>query len=167
MEINECDYCGNGQGECGGEPICDCPCHREGGQGQIINLTLNLTQHTATPDQVQAGVIDMDPARRGELARLLTFATLPSSMEVRTRAREIAELARGFVTARGLNSSRVMIGGAPYLMGPLETACARAGLGACYAFSVRESAEAVSPDGTVTKTTVFRHGGFVQVSIPS
>lgn len=54
-----------------------------------------------------------------------------------------------------------MIGGAPYLMAPLERALARYGVAAMYALSVRRSVEVLGPDGTVTKTQQFHHAGFV------
>jgi hypothetical protein len=54
-----------------------------------------------------------------------------------------------------------MIGGAPYLMAPLERSLRSVGVYPVYAFSVRESVEQTAPDGTVRKTNVFRHAGFV------
>lgn len=54
-----------------------------------------------------------------------------------------------------------MIGGAPFLMAPLEGALRTRGVIPLYAFSVRESVEEALPDGSVRKTQVFRHAGFV------
>jgi hypothetical protein len=58
-----------------------------------------------------------------------------------------------------------MIGGAPYLMAPLEVALRAHGITPLYAFSVRESVEQTQPDGSVRKIAVFRHGGFVGCEI--
>lgn len=54
-----------------------------------------------------------------------------------------------------------MIGGAPYFMAPLETALEWRGIIPLYAFSKRECHEKRNPDGSVSKTMVFRHEGFV------
>jgi hypothetical protein len=54
-----------------------------------------------------------------------------------------------------------MIGGAPFLMGPLETALRARGFSPVYAFSVRESVERTTATGAVEKTATFRHAGFV------
>ena len=56
----------------------------------------------------------------------------------------------------------VMIGGAPFLMAALERELVDTwGMRPVYAFSVRESVDSVQPDGTVRKTAIFRHGGFI------
>ena len=54
-----------------------------------------------------------------------------------------------------------MIGGAPFLMAPLESKLIEFGLDPVYAFSRRESVETVQDDGSVRKTTVFNHIDFV------
>lgn len=56
----------------------------------------------------------------------------------------------------------VMLGGAPFLMAPLERAFVEAGWRVLYAFSRRESVEEPQPDGSVRKTAVFKHIGFVE-----
>jgi hypothetical protein len=55
----------------------------------------------------------------------------------------------------------VMIGGAPYLMGPLTDALKDLGIEVCFSYSERVSVESSLPDGSVTKTSVFKHVGFV------
>lgn len=55
-----------------------------------------------------------------------------------------------------------MIGGAPYLMAPLERALRRVGVRPVYALSERASEEQVQPDGGTKKVAVFRHAGFVE-----
>ena len=113
---------------------------------------LNLTQHPATPEQIAAGVVE--PQDKAAVARLLTFDTLPSSEDIAARAMALAAL------AKTVNADAAMIGGAPYLMGPLERALS----GVCqavYSFSVRTSTEQVQPDGSVRKVATFRHAGWV------
>ena len=121
-------------------------------------VIINLTQHAATPEQVAAGVVELHPEDRLELQRLLTFEKLPDLEEIWRSANSIAALAVQYRTP----ARAALIGGAPYLMGPLEKALRRVGLIPLYAFSVRESVDVVQPDGSVRKTSVFKHAGFVE-----
>ena len=115
---------------------------------------LNLTQHVATVDQASEGVVE--PANKGNIQKLLTFDVMPSMAEVEDRASALAEVAR----ASGCEGA--MVGGAPYLMAPLVEALKGVGVKPLFTFSVRESVEVAHPDGTVTKTNVFRHKGFIE-----
>lgn len=118
---------------------------------------LNLTQHHATDEQSAVGVFQLTGEAREQLVALLTFNTLPSKEEVRERARQIANLAvreAGWV-------SEAMIGGALFLMAPLERELEDRNISVRYAFSQRESVEHLAEDGSVVKTNVFRHKGFV------
>lgn len=141
-----------------------------------MNRILNLTQHAPTPEQIEAGVtcgeLDNDQKlSRVEFSNLLTFETLPTPTEVRQRAQQIAAYAAKTFTIvdYGGDSGYVvnerfrfaLIGGAPFLMGPLEEALRRVNIVPLYAFSTRESVEQIQPDGSVRKTAVFRHQGFV------
>lgn len=123
---------------------------------------INLTQHGATPDQKQVGVVDLPDDLRQDLRNLLTFEEVPSVQEIISRAEKLAHLAGVALTLAGVPfGGSAMIGGAPYLMGPLALALKRRGIEPLYAFSTRESVEEASPDGTVHKRTVFRHAGWV------
>ena len=126
---------------------------------------INMTQHPPTPEQVQAGVLD-SPEFREEVSRLLTVETLPSWEEISDRAKALANLAydarEGRFGGFGAASTRVMIGGAPWMMAPLERALQAQGFTPFYAFSVRESVESTQPDGSVRKTAVFHHIGFIE-----
>lgn len=114
---------------------------------------LNLTQHVATEDQLAAGVFE--PSDKAEVQRLLTFEALPTEGEIFSRALALAEL------AAEAGAAFAMIGGAPFLMAPLEEALMGMGIAPLYAFSRRETAEEMLPDGSVKKVQVFRHAGFV------
>ena len=118
-------------------------------------MILNLTQHPATAEQLDAGVVDLEPAMRAELQRLLTFASLPTARQVDERAQAIAAL------VEPLEAKRAMIGGAPFLMARLEAALQDYCIEPVYAFSVRESVEQTQADGSVRKVNVFRHAGWV------
>ena len=126
---------------------------------------LNLTQHAASADQIAAGVIDLDPETRAAVSALLTFDVCPDAADIKARAHDLAAIA-AWGDARENESGavlydRVMIGGAPWLMAPLAAALKAEGLEPVFAFSRREAAEQAQPDGTVRKTAVFRHAGWV------
>ena len=57
-----------------------------------------------------------------------------------------------------------MIGGAPFFMGPLERALRENGITPLYAFSKREAADIKQADGSIKKTQIFRHVGFVEAA---
>lgn len=130
---------------------------------------LNLTQHLATPEQIAAGVIDLPAEARDTVVALLTFGELPSRDDIGARANDIAQIAALMSSAEDRDdgssgfADRAMIGGAPYLMAPLEAALRDVGVTPVYAFSVRKSTEQVQPDGSVRKYNIFRHIGFVPV----
>ena len=118
-----------------------------------MDKILNLTQHSATPEQVSQGVVD--PIDHAAIKAALTFEKLPTLAVLSARADTLALFAaqQGYRTA--------MIGGAPYFMAPLEKALWAWGVRPVYAFSVRDTEEQSQPDGSVLKVAVFRHVGFV------
>ena len=123
-------------------------------------MILNLTQHTATPEQTAQGVVDLPADLRIELSRLLTVDDLPTQGELAVRCEAIAGLIHQ--TEADEAPASVLIGGAPWMMGPLVAALHAAGVVQCLAaFSKRESVEVAQADGTVRKTAVFRHVGFL------
>ena len=123
-------------------------------------LIWNLTQHPATPGQMANGVTDLPPALQADVRRLLTFEELPTPDGVWERAAQIwAAVDHLF----GENDA-AMIGGAPFLMAPLQAVLLTHGIAPVYAFSRREIVETATEDGAVRKTAIFRHAGFVRVS---
>lgn len=121
-------------------------------------MVLNLTQHSASPEQIQAGVVDLPTEIREAVIALLTVDALPTRQEIEARCADIAMLA---ATAFDAHPTQAMIGGAPWMMACLESALLDQGIAPVYAFSVRESIEQSQPDGSVRKINVFRHAGFV------
>ena len=119
-------------------------------------MILNLTQHAATPDQVAAGVVE--PRDKPAVCRLLTFDILPTREAVAATALALAAVVADH------DLSGVMVGGAPYLMAPLQRAIEALGrvITVLYAYSQRVISEAVQPDGSVRKTQTFRHAGWVE-----
>ena len=55
----------------------------------------------------------------------------------------------------------VMVGGAPWLMAPLVAGLKAAKLTPVFAYSQRESVDTVNEDGTVSKTSIFVHRGWI------
>lgn len=127
------------------------------GCAEINNEILNLTQHEATKEQLDAGVINLTPAKAAEARRLLTFHDLPSERLVRDRGEKLAILAK-----KEFESGDVMIAGAPFLMPYLAVSLMWRNLNPVYAYSKRQSIEKILPDGTVQKSSFFKHSGFVR-----
>lgn len=152
-----------------------------------MQKTLNLTQHVASQAQLKAGVLDLPESIQQQVKDLLTFHAVPTAEEIRQRAEQLAYEAASHVWElaeqeakklapyfwgedEGLapspaqckgEFSRVMIGGAPYLMGPLAEALREHGLEPVFAFTERVSVDEPQADGSVRKVAVFRHSGWV------
>ena len=96
--------------------------------------------------------------------KMLNFDSKPTKNEIITRAIALANYAYGLLNqAKGDNDKLyALIGGAPYLMGPLEEALKQEGIQPLYAYSQRESVEAKAENGTVIKTAIFRHKGYIE-----
>lgn len=140
--------------------LSPCMCHPEAYTFVLRknrDLIFNLTQHSLTPEQVDAGVYEPNSVLKQQIKQLLTFEEIPSPFEIKERAIKLTRipLLLGF--------ERVMIGGAPFLMGALETALQNRKIIPLYAFSRREVVEITDQDGSVSKKTVFRHLGFVSI----
>jgi hypothetical protein len=117
---------------------------------------INLTQHSATPEQLAQGVRDLEQVERVELGHLLTFDEIPSLEEMQHRAEQIYQLVPD-------DEQEAMLGGAPFFMSTLEDKLLGHFIDCYYAFSRRESVEEAMPDGAVKKSSVFKHIGFVPV----
>lgn len=116
---------------------------------------LNLTQHSATPDQIKAGVFE--PEDKELVQKWLTFTSKPTKQDIIEHASMLSGIARrsGF--------KKIMIGGAPYLMGVLEGFLRADGLIPVYAWSERVSVDIPQEDGSVRKVNSFRHAGFIEL----
>ncbi len=131
-------------------------------------MILNLTQHNVTDEQKAQLVVEPRMTKE-KIKKLLTFEEIPTKEEIEVRATKLAEIAVSEASMYAGDTdnmiwiTRVMIGGAPYLMGALEKALRECGFTPVYAFSKRESEEIPQPDGSVKKIQVFRHLGFVEV----
>jgi hypothetical protein len=120
---------------------------------------VNMTQHAPTPEQETAGVFQ---SPLWDLMKvLMTFDTLPNVADVVFRARSLTQI------AADSGATHAMIGGAPYLMAPLEFHLKEVGIIPLYAYSERVSVEQIQPDGSVRKTNTFKHGGFYSPILPT
>ena len=122
------------------------------------NIIWNLTQHDPTPEQKEEGV----GPKLGSIVQFLTFETLeearPASRE--SRAYNIVETFMDeYNPQRG---SKVMVGGANFLMEPLVRILYANGFNPVYSFTQRKSEEVSQPDGSVKKVSTFKHVGFVE-----
>jgi hypothetical protein len=104
----------------------------------------------------EQGCVELPEELQNEVRNLITFNEIPSDCEMRARAVRVAEIA----TESGADSA--MIGGAPYFQRYLEEELLVRGVEPVFAFSKRESVESIQEDGSVQKTFVFRHTGFVR-----
>ena len=96
-----------------------------------MTFILNLTQHSATAEQLVYGVRDLTGEDLATLKRLLTFNDLPTKAEIRERAEKITQL------AKAAGAGTVMIGGADYLLPELTIQLKAAGCLVLHAFTKR------------------------------
>lgn len=122
---------------------------------------LNFTQHTLTKEQLYSlvgegfSLDDIEVEAPQWLKDHLTFAGCPSREDIVLRAQTLANY------AESLKTTVVIMGGAPFFMGALETALVERGIKPRYAFTERVVEETTNPDGTSTKTSMFKHSGWV------
>ena len=121
-------------------------------------MILNLTQHNATKDQQDAGIIDMPVEFQVALKGLLTFPTQYTRADLEYRALQIHELVRDFCGPSKEVLKGVMIGGMPSFMPVLESVLISKGIKVGYACTDRVSKDVIK-DGEVIKTAVFVHAG--------
>jgi hypothetical protein len=135
--------------------------------GRNIGITdmvglINLTQHELTPEQRE--FIDVECyTDRQKVKDLLTFTKLPSKADILYRALDLAAIVENIVDQdEHVDLFLVLIGGAPYLMKPLIEELKELGVIPVFSYTDRVSVETMQPDGSVVKTNVFKHIGFVE-----
>ena len=140
-----------------------------------MNLLINLTQHTLTKEQfshkgenlVEITFKPYNGTSKGTVdyvKHLLNFTSLPTKEDIISRATALADYAEGLLSQAKNDGDRLfaLVGGAPYLMGALETALKERGIQPLYAYSQRESVETINSDDSVTKTAIFKHIGYIE-----
>ena len=123
---------------------------------------INLTQHELTPEQREFIDIECHTDRQ-KVKDLLTFTKLPTKEEIYYRALDLAAIVENIVDQdEHVDLFLVLIGGAPYLMKPLIEELKKIGVTPVFSYTDRVSVETMQPDGSVVKTQVFKHLGFVE-----
>lgn len=135
--------------------------------GRNIGLTdtvgiINLTQHELTPEQRE--FIDIEcHVDRQKVKDLLTFTKLPTREEIVYKALDLAAIVENIIDQdEHVDLFLVLIGGAPYLMKPLIEELKRLEVIPVFSYTDRVSVETMQPDGSVVKTQVFKHLGYVE-----
>ena len=121
-------------------------------------MILNLTQHNATADQINAGINDLPVDFQNTLKGLLTFPTQYTRDDLEYRSLQIHELVRDFCGTSEEVLEGVMIGGMPSFMPVLESVLISKGIKVGYACTERKSVDK-EVDGKIIKTAVFVHAG--------
>jgi len=116
---------------------------------------LNLTQHAATEDQLNAGVIDLQGDLKTALVEAITFPAVYDHEELVSRAKRVV----GIVRDSQVDCQHVMIGGMPSFMPVLQNVLQSAGYRVGYACTDRVSVDVPDGNGGVRKTSVFKHVG--------
>ena len=125
---------------------------------------LNLTQHSPTKDQIKAGVVDPDDVNARNRALNVQASDLVGpdvAAIIHNRVADLIEIVLQHGIDHPVLDGRVMIGGLPVLTSALAGVLAKIGCEPVYAVTDRVSVESVQPDGSVRKTSEFRHVGFV------
>jgi len=127
-----------------------------------MSAILNLTQHEATKDQIEAGVFSPCSETLKTIRELMTFNSLPS-YDDKIRAAESIAFHAGNLQEQYPEIEKAMIGGAPFFMRVLEDSLLTVGIEPVYAFSQRENHEVVE-DGKTNRLAIIKHLGFVSAS---
>ena len=144
--------------------------------GKPVYYMVNLTQHALTKEQYTYNNEELTVVTykaytkevQNDIVEFLTFNKIPTKEEILKRADLLAIIAGNTIRqAEDLSEipatrKYALIGGAPYLMGPLEKALKEKGIQPLYAFSKRISIETTQPDGSVIKTAKFVHEGYIE-----
>ena len=146
-------------------------------------IVFNATQHLATPDQQQVGVVNLEGELLEQLKSTLTFeATYTKEDLVKAAGKVECILWRAwniycFKLSKNIHPQdeiglencwyhtpkKCMIGGMPSFMPILEKVLKEAGWEIGYACSERVSVDQHMPDGSVRKVNSFKHVGFYWV----
>lgn len=121
---------------------------------------LNLTQHALTAEQWRDGAVEPDQEMKTEIQKLITFdrSVIDHPEQIKNRAKALAALIRREYPL--LN--KALVGGALYFMPALVHELKEAGIQPYFSYTDRVSQETHNSDGSVTKTLVFKHLGWVE-----
>jgi hypothetical protein len=126
-------------------------------------VIINLTQHEATEDQKNAGVVNIDEKYKSVLIEALNFRAVPDMAAVMFATDQLALIMQWYDPHLS-GDVQFMVGGAPYLMACLTRYAPIYSM--LFACSDRVSEEQHMPDGSVRKVNVFKHIGFTPMYCP-
>ena len=120
---------------------------------------LNLTQHALTAEQWRDGAVEPDQEIKAEIQKLITFdsSVIAHPEQIQDRAKALATLIRREYSLL----DKALVGGALYFMPALVKEVNEVGIQPYFSYTDRVSQETHNPDGSVTKTLVFKHLGWV------
>jgi len=122
------------------------------------HIIINLTQHQLTPEQTRnTNVAQVDETTRNTLSKLGIFDQLPTQQQIKERAEMVAELAAKLAAQNPEKTPLALISGPPYYTPVLARTLAEKDILPVASFSQRVSVEKTRSDGSVEKTTVFKH----------
>ena len=121
-------------------------------------MILNLTQHNATKDQINAGIVDLPAEFKTALVGAITFPATYTKSDLERKARQVLEVVRDYHGSEVAKTASVMIGGMPSFMPVLERVLSEYGIKVGYACTERKSVDK-EVDGKIIKTAVFVHAG--------
>lgn len=121
---------------------------------------LNLTQHVVTAEQLRDGAVEPDREMKAEIQKLITFdrSVIEHPEQIWNRAKTLVALIKREYPL----VDKVVVGGALYFMPALVRELKEAGIQPYFSYTDRVSTETHNPDGSVTKTLVFKHLGWVE-----
>ena len=121
---------------------------------------LNLTQHALTAEQRRDGAVEPEADVKAQIQELITFdrSVMEHPEQILNRAKALVSLIKREYPL----VNQAMVGGALYFMPTLVRELKEAGIQPYFSYTDRVSQETHNPDGSVTKTLVFKHLGWVE-----
>lgn len=121
---------------------------------------LNLTQHALTAEQWRDGAVEPEADVKAQIQELITFdrSVMEHPEQILNRAKALVSLIKREYPL----VNQAMVGGALYFMPTLVRELKEAGIQPYFSYTDRVSQETHNPDGSVTKTLVFKHLGWVE-----
>lgn len=151
FNVKQWHECTSGNEIYGGGSCCDSTAHT------LLNV-LNITQHQSTPDQKQAGVIDVSLDDQVQLKQLLTFQGLYDAKTITARVSELL----CWLDELYPKSKVFLVGSMPPAANAiLERMFKEKGHTCVYSVSDRICVETHQVDGSVKKEYQFKHLGFM------
>ena len=121
---------------------------------------LNLTQHALTAEQWRDGAVEPEADVKEEIQKLITFdrSVIEHPEQIWNRAKALVSLIKREYPL----VNQAVVGRALYFMPALVRELKEAGIQPFFSYTDRVSQETHNPDGSVTKTLVFKHLGWVE-----